>query len=77
MLDNTLSANYKYSRINRENLPLPNSTKLSKKPSNFYLIVFVVLESKLNFRCFEKKNEPDRSSISKIIDSVKCACLNA
>ena len=23
-LDNTLTANYKYSRINRENLPLPN-----------------------------------------------------
>ena len=24
LLDNTLTANYEYSRINRENLPLPN-----------------------------------------------------
>ena len=32
LLDNTLTANYEYSRINRENLPLPNQAKLSKKP---------------------------------------------
>ena len=30
--DNTLTANYEYSRINGENLPLPNSTNLSRKP---------------------------------------------
>ena len=29
---NTLTANYEYSRINRENLPLPIQIKLSKKP---------------------------------------------
>ena len=29
---NTLTANYEYSRSNRENLPLPNQIKLSKKP---------------------------------------------
>ena len=31
LLDNTLTGNYEYSRYNRENLPLPNETKLSKK----------------------------------------------
>ena len=29
---NTLTANYEYSRSNRENLPLPIQIKLSKKP---------------------------------------------
>ena len=32
MLVNTLTANYEYSRSNRENLPLPIQIKLSKKP---------------------------------------------
>ena len=38
---------------------------------------FAFLESELNFQCFEKKNEPHRSSISEVIDSERCACLNA
>ena len=29
---NTFTANYEYSRSNRENLPLPTEIKLSKKP---------------------------------------------
>ena len=33
--DNTLTANYEYSRVNRENLQLPNSAKLSKKAEIF------------------------------------------
>ena len=32
LLDNTLTANYEYARINRENLLLPNQTKWSEKP---------------------------------------------
>ena len=32
LLDNTFTANYEYSRSNREDLPLPNQIKLSKKP---------------------------------------------
>ena len=55
LLDNTLSANYEYSGINRENLQLPNKAKLSKKPSTFCGIFFAFLESELNFQCFEKK----------------------
>ena len=50
-----LTANYEYSRSNRENLPLPIQIKLSKKPSIFCCIFFAFLESELNFQCFEKK----------------------
>ena len=32
VLVNTLTANYEYSRSNRENLPLPIQMKVSKKP---------------------------------------------
>ena len=32
LLVDTLTANYQYSRSNRENLPLPIQMKLSKKP---------------------------------------------
>ena len=39
---------------------------------------FAFLESTLNFQCSEKKkNEPHRSSISEVIDSERCAYLNA
>ena len=45
--------------------------------SIFASIFFAFLESKLNLQCFEKKNEPDKSSISEVIDSNRCASLNA
>ena len=45
---NMLTANYEYSRSNRENLPLPIQMQLSEKPKTF-------LESTLNFEHFEKK----------------------
>ena len=50
-----LTANYESSRINRENLLLPNSIKISKKPEVFCRILFAVLESELNFQCFQKQ----------------------
>ena len=74
---NTLTANYEYSRSNRENLPLQIQIKLSKKPLIFCCSFFAFLESTLNFQCSEKKNEPHRSSISEFIDSKRCAYLNA
>ena len=48
---NTLTANYEYSRSNREHLPLPMQMQLSEKPKTFYQF----LESTLNFEHFEKK----------------------
>ena len=38
LLDNTLTANYEYSHINRGNLPLPNKAELSQKASIFFCI---------------------------------------
>ena len=49
LLDNMFTANYEYSRSNRENLPLPIQIKLSKKPSSFCVIFLPFLESTLNF----------------------------
>ena len=72
-----LTANYEYSRSNREDLPLPIQVKLSKKPLMFCDSFFQILQSTLNFECSEKKNEPHRSSISEVIHSERCAYLNA
>ena len=47
----TLTANYEYSRRNRENLQLPIQIKLSKKPSIFCRIFFEFLEFTLHFQC--------------------------
>ena len=40
MLVNTLTANYEYSRSNRENLVSQIEIKLSKKPLKFYAVLF-------------------------------------
>ena len=52
---NTLTANYGYSRSNRENLPLPIQMQLSKKSKIFCCSVIAFWESTLNFEHFEKK----------------------
>ena len=76
MLVNTLTANYEYSRSNRENLPLPIQMQLSEKPKTFSEFFIAFLESTLNFEHFEKKDEPHRSSISEVIDPERHAYLN-
>ena len=72
-----MTENYKDFCSNRENLPLPIEIQLYKKPETFCGIVVAFLVSRCNFQCPEKKNEPHRSSISEVIDSKKCAYLNA
>ena len=61
---NTLTANYEYSRSNRENLPLPIQMQLSEKGKTFsqFFIAF---------------NGPHSPSISEVIDSERRAYLNA
>ena len=54
-LVNTLTANYEYSRSNRENLPLPIQMQLSEKPKAFCELIIAFLESTLNFEHFENK----------------------
>ena len=76
LLVNTLTADYKYSRSNRENLPLPNQVQLSKKRKTLCCNFIAVLKSTLNFIHFEK-NEAHSFSISEIIDSERRGYLNA
>ena len=73
MRDTTFTANYEYSRINRENLPFPNSAKISQKTVNPLLHVFSIFGIRIKFPMFSNKNEPRRSSISEVIDSERCA----
>ena len=77
LLDNTLTDNYEYSHINRGNLPLQNEAELSQKASIFCYIFFCIFEVRIKFPMFWKKNEPHSSSISEVIDSERCACLNS
>ena len=77
MLVNRLTANYEYSWGNGENLLLPTQTQLSEKLHIFKEIFIALSKFTLSFEHFEKKNEVDSSSISEVIDSKKCAYLNA
>ena len=73
-----LTANYEYSRSNRENLPLPIQMQLSKKAKIFCCIFISFLKSTLNFEHFEKKkNGPASLNISEVIDCERRAYLNA
>ena len=54
--------------------------QLSEKPITFSQFFIAFLESTSNFEHFakkKKKKEPHSSSISKVIDSERCAYLNA
>ena len=50
-----LTANYKYSHSNRENLLLPIQMQLSEKVQTFSQFFIALLESTLNFEHFEKE----------------------
>ena len=52
---NTLTANYEYSRSNRENLPLPIQMQLSGKPKKFCQFFIAFLVFSINSEHFEKK----------------------
>ena len=73
---NTLTANYVYSRSNRQKLPLPLQIQLPKKPKVLCEIFIAFLESTLNFEHSEKKNDPSSPRISEVIDSKRRAYLN-
>ena len=74
-----MTANYEYSRRNRENLPLSIQMQLSEKQKLFCCIFIAFLESTLNCEHFEKKkkDEPHILRISEVIDSERQAYLNA
>ena len=77
MFYNTLTANYEYFRRILQNLHLRIEIKLSEKPLMPGGTFFPFLGSKLNFSCSGKKETRDRLSISEVIESERCAYLNA
>ena len=58
MFVNTLTADDKYSPLNRDNLTKPIRTKLSQKQQAFRLFFLAFSKSTLNFEHFEKKDDP-------------------
>ena len=55
---NTLTADDKYSPLNRDNLTQPIRTKLSQKQQAFSQFFLAFSKSTLNFEHFQKKDDP-------------------
>ena len=68
---NTLTADDKYSLLNRDNLTQSNQTLLSQKKKTFSEIFSSFLKSTLNFEHFQKKDDPHSQCISEITVSEK------
>ena len=58
MFVNTLTADDKYSLLNRDNLRQPIRTTLSKKQKAFSRFFLAFSKSTLNFEHFQKKDDP-------------------
>ena len=58
MFVNTLTADDKYSPLNRDNLTQPIQTQLSQKQQAFSEFFLAFSKSTLNFEHFEKKDDP-------------------
>ena len=58
MFVNTLTADDKYSPLNRDNLTQPIRTKLSQKQQAFPQFFLAFSESILNFEQFKEKDDP-------------------
>ena len=68
---NTLSADDKYSLLNRDNLAQPIRTQLSQKQKAFSQFFSAFSKSALNLKYFQKKHDPHRLFISEITHSGK------
>ena len=55
---NTLTADRKYSLLNRDNLRQPIQIQLSHKQEKFSEYVSLFLKSRLNFQNFQEKHDP-------------------
>ena len=71
MFVNTLTADDKYSLLNRDNLRQPIRTPLSQKHKAFSQFFLAFSKSTLNFEHFEKKDDLHSSFISEITHSEK------
>ena len=63
-----LTADDKYSLLNKDNLMQPIQMQLSKKQKTFSEIFSAFLKSRLNFEHFRKKDDPHSLCISEIAD---------
>ena len=66
---NTLTADDKWSLLNRDNLTQPIQILLYQKPNTFYEFFSEFLKSTLNFEHFQKKDDPHSRCIPEIMDS--------
>ena len=71
MFVNTLTADGKYSLLNRVNLTQPIRTQLSQKHTAFPEIFLAFSKSTLNFEHFETKDDPHSGFIYEITHSEK------
>ena len=71
LFPNTLCADAKYSRLNRDNLMQPIQMELSRKQKTFSELLCAFLKSHLNFEHFQKKDDSRSWGISKITESEK------
>ena len=69
LLLNTLAADKMYPAVNRENLTIPIQTQLSKKKRPFSEFFAAFLKFRLNFECFEKKDDPHSFCVCENMDS--------
>ena len=60
MFVNTLTADDKYSLLNRDNLTQQNRTQLSQKQKAFSEFFLAFSKYTLNFEDFEKRDDPHR-----------------
>ena len=58
MFVNTLTADDKYSLLNRDNLTQQNRTQLSQKQKAFSQFFLAFSKHTLNFEDFEKRDDP-------------------
>ena len=58
MFVNTLTADDKYSPLNRDNLTKPIRTNISQKQKAFPQFFLAFSKSTLNFEHFQKKDDP-------------------
>ena len=69
LVDNTLAADEKYPVLNRDNLTIPIQMQLSQKQKTFSQFFAALSKSRLNFKDFERKDNPHSFCSSEIKDS--------
>ena len=69
LLPNTFATDEKYLLLHRNNLAIPIQMQLSPKQKNFSEIFPAFAKSRLNFKHFEKKDNPHSSCIFEGTDS--------